>query len=729
MKKVISCLLVVLMMFSIVPVATVGVNAAGGVNSRINSIKNKFPSGTYFTANGASCGHASGSTCNNCKLSNVLPARGISYNSSVCPDGWTCYAFASYCFGTVFGQSFYNAQGVASSGNNATNSTLYNTFKNAKTGDFLYLWSTGSGSPSHYAIFISCDANGVTIYDNNIGGNGLVGKIRYGYINYSNFQWRRVDIYRATNYSSVDGISTPSDTAPIGVVDSITGKTGAVHVRGWAFDKDRTSTQIPIHVYIGSKLYSMTANKSRPDVHNVYGCGSSHGFEATIYTNLSGSQSVRVYALSVNSSGAYINNNPLIGSKTVTITKDSSAPVISDATYTKTDTGYTVKCKVSDNVKVDRVQFPTWTTYNGQDDLNSSWSTDTKCKGTSIGNGYYKFDVKISDHNNEKGAYITDIYAYDKSGNMSACKTVRVDLSKKSISSCSISLAYTSISYRAVAIRPKVTIKNGSTTLVANTDYTVAYSNNINVGTATATITGKGNYTGTVKKTYTITKKSFKDWTSKTKQIKYPATNIKTYWTMTMTTDGFKYKLVQDKDYTVSVKGEIKPGNTVKVTYTGKGNFKDAITYNFNITCGDNADGHNIVTVGKKNATYFAKGYTGDKVCSVCDKVFKKGKATAKLKLATPKVKIVAIKYPWGSEISVTLKKASKGATGYQVRWKCNGAWQYSDDINFNYWIFGIDESHLQRGKKHKVQVRAFVKSGSKKAYSNWTKAKTVKAK
>jgi hypothetical protein len=37
------------------------------------------------------------------------------------------------------------------------------------------------------------------------------------------------------------------------------------------------------------------------------------------------------------------------------------------------------------------------------------------------------------------------------------------------------------------------------------TDYTVAYSNNINVGTATATITGIGNYTGTQDVTFLIT--------------------------------------------------------------------------------------------------------------------------------------------------------------------------------------------------------------------------------
>ena len=41
-----------------------------------------------------------------------------------------------------------------------------------------------------------------------------------------------------------------------------------------------------------------------------------------------------------------------------------------------------------------------------------------------------------------------------------------------------------------------MTVKDGTKTLVNGTDYTVKYSNNVNVGTATVTVTGKGNYTG-----------------------------------------------------------------------------------------------------------------------------------------------------------------------------------------------------------------------------------------
>ena len=58
--------------------------------------------------------------------------------------------------------------------------------------------------------------------------------------------------------------------------------------------------------------------------------------------------------------------------------------------------------------------------------------------------------------------------------------------------------------YTGSAITPTVTVKDGETTLVLNTDYTVAYSNNVNTGTATVTVTGTGNYSGTATANFTI---------------------------------------------------------------------------------------------------------------------------------------------------------------------------------------------------------------------------------
>ena len=60
--------------------------------------------------------------------------------------------------------------------------------------------------------------------------------------------------------------------------------------------------------------------------------------------------------------------------------------------------------------------------------------------------------------------------------------------------------------YTGSALRPTVTVKLNGKTLTLGTDYTVAYSNNIEVGTATITVTGKGDYTGTATGHFTISK-------------------------------------------------------------------------------------------------------------------------------------------------------------------------------------------------------------------------------
>ena len=104
------------------------------------------------------------------------------------------------------------------------------------------------------------------------------------------------------------------------------------------------------------------------------------------------------------------------------ISVDTEAPVISNVKVSNITTeGYDVSCTVTDNVGVNRVVFPTWTALNGQDDLAAAWwdVDHTATRGTRNGNTW-TFHVNIADHNNERGAYLTHIYAYDDAGNHSA---------------------------------------------------------------------------------------------------------------------------------------------------------------------------------------------------------------------------------------------------------------------------------------------------------------------
>ena len=80
-------------------------------------------------------------------------------------------------------------------------------------------------------------------------------------------------------------------------------------------------------------------------------------------------------------------------------------------------------------------------------------------------------------------------------------------------------------------------MKLGGKTLTNGTDYTLSYANNTNAGTATMTITGKGNYSGTTSKTFTISqaapKLSFASAKVEKTTLSAPFTN-----TFTKTTDG-----------------------------------------------------------------------------------------------------------------------------------------------------------------------------------------------
>lgn len=102
---------------------------------------------------------------------------------------------------------------------------------------------------------------------------------------------------------------------------------------------------------------------------------------------------------------------------------DKTPPVITDVKIIDVDvTGYTVQCKVTDSSNIVRVQFPTWTAENGQDDLAASWWDNPSCSGKRT-DSVYTFRVKDSDHNFERGIYHTHIYAYDEYGNCSYVTT------------------------------------------------------------------------------------------------------------------------------------------------------------------------------------------------------------------------------------------------------------------------------------------------------------------
>ena len=78
-------------------------------------------------------------------------------------------------------------------------------------------------------------------------------------------------------------------------------------------------------------------------------------------------------------------------------------------------------------------------------------------------------------------------------------------IEKASLSGCTIA-PIEAVTYNAKAQTPALTVYLNGNLLQANTDYEVAYTDNTNAGTATATVTGKGNFEGTKSEKFTINK-------------------------------------------------------------------------------------------------------------------------------------------------------------------------------------------------------------------------------
>lgn len=163
-------------------------------------------------------------------------------------------------------------------------------------------------------------------------------------------------------------------------------------------------------------------------------------------------------------------------------------------------------------------------------------------------------------------------------GNYSGMKTVTYSIGALSINSASVA-PISDQTYSGQAITPAVTLKYNSVTLVKGTDYTISYSNNKNAGTATAVITGKGNYSGTIKTQFKICPLSIysaynteiSDQTYTGKAIE-PKMDI--IYGNTVLTKG--------TDYTVSYSDNKELGSA-KVTVTGIGNFCDSWFFYFEI--------------------------------------------------------------------------------------------------------------------------------------------------
>ncbi len=149
----------------------------------------------------------------------------------------------------------------------------------------------------------------------------------------------------------------------------------------------------------------------------------------------------------------------------------------------------------------------------------------------------------------------------------------------------------TSEKYTGNPIEPMFTLQfNGNRNLSRGTDYTVEYSNQINVGTATVTIHGAGNYTGSVSSDFQITKRGITDGTRINVPTSLDYTGEQIIPEVTIT---YNNTTVSSDNYELSYGENTKVGtNAGSVTIKGKNNYEGETTVTFtinrrNISVGD----------------------------------------------------------------------------------------------------------------------------------------------
>ena len=246
-------------------------------------------------------------------------------------------------------------------------------------------------------------------------------------------------------------------------------------------------------------------------------------------------------------------------------------------------------------------------------------------------------------------------------------------LSRISISKASVTLSTSTYAYDGKAKKPGVTVKLNGKTLKNGTDYTVSYSNNTKVGTAKVTITGKGNYTGSVSKTYSI-KNNFKK----------------------ATVSGISTKAFTGKNITQSI--------TVK--YNGK-TLKNGTDYTVSYSSNKNIGTATVKVTGKGS-------YTG-----TITKTFKINPAKQEIQKLTAKSKAFFVDW------------AQKGsATGYEIQYATNSKFTSAKKVTItNNKTDKTTISKLSGNKKYYVRVRSYTKVKGTKYYGAWSASKSVTTK
>lgn len=189
-----------------------------------------------------------------------------------------------------------------------------------------------------------------------------------------------------------------------------------------------------------------------------------------------------------------------------------------------------------------------------------------------------------------KEAGVYDITVTGK-GNFTGTRTVSLTITEaKLLSKCKVT-AIKNQTYTGTAITPEPVVKDGKTTLVKDTDYSVSYDNNKEIGKASVILTGMGKYTGVKRVDFQIVPAvafnkakvalKAKDGSNYTGSS-YTGEEVRPdSYELTVVVKGADKKnqtvsLVEGTDYTVSYQNNVKAGKAT-IVFTGIGGYKGTL--------------------------------------------------------------------------------------------------------------------------------------------------------
>lgn len=200
----------------------------------------------------------------------------------------------------------------------------------------------------------------------------------------------------------------------------------------------------------------------------------------------------------------------------------------------------------------------------------------TSANGTNYSSSYAPKDV---------GTYKVTYKVADSNENYTGSVEYTLTISPKAVTADMIG-AIADETYTGSAITPKPVVTDGNTILTSGTDFDFSYDKNINAGkdTATLTITGKGNYTGTAIRKFTIKSKDIKGAVITLQADSLGYTGLMQEVQITSVTLNQVPLTANDYDIVNNSNKQINADASITLTIAGKGNYTGTATTTWKIT-------------------------------------------------------------------------------------------------------------------------------------------------